>query len=42
MLSLPSDVFSEDHGSVYDNAEDGHNYGPADIGESEVVYASKR
>ncbi|KAL5537041.1 MRPL3 [Sanghuangporus sanghuang] len=42
LLSLPTDTFASQNGSVFDAGEDPDaNYVPGDIGELEVIYASK-
>ncbi|KAI5124191.1 hypothetical protein M0805_005042 [Coniferiporia weirii] len=41
MLSLPTDTFSMQQGSVYEAGEGADIYVPGEIGELEVIYASK-
>lgn len=40
MLTLPSDTFAA-QGSVYESDEEAGIYVPGDLGELEVIYASK-
>ncbi len=41
MLCLPSDAFSEIEGLVYGSGDASRPYVPGELGEVEVIYASK-